>query len=366
LCGRRCSCFTAFRADRRHSCSLLSLTTFLETSLIWLQIRLVFPQLTSPLSVYLPAQNENSCSIRFQVLVNCCRVWDGRNSQLFIWIYNTCRIGIHHAVGTKTRGATMTLLMRMTTTDCTTANTRSSLCYKSRTRLCNCEVVCNEVPQWNTPPIWVWQTCINRLMTSHGMSSKYRNGLTTFHAVTRVMAYCFYAPVIAQTANPASWLYRTAMLKWGNLRAYCQTAERIKPRIRSLINTVVTKIRQYPCINLLKELRLDPKASHNYHRENDEIGFNLLSLLQYMRNNIPICMSLAIFLMKGSHQPLNFFAPARRINGLFSAMDKIIPTTCLFFFELAVVNLHFRTHSRLRCNTMISMTLTWPILKYLN
>lgn len=44
------------------------------------------------------------------------------------------------------------------------------------------------------------------------MFSKYRNGLTTFHAVTRVIAYCFYAPVIAQTANPASSLYGATVL----------------------------------------------------------------------------------------------------------------------------------------------------------
>jgi hypothetical protein len=109
-----CSGFTAFSADSRHARSLQSLMTFLESSLIWHQIRLVFPQLASPPNVLLPAHNENSCSIRFYVLVNCCRVWDGRNSELLIWIYNTCRIGILYVPGTKTRDVTMTLLMRMT------------------------------------------------------------------------------------------------------------------------------------------------------------------------------------------------------------------------------------------------------------
>jgi len=46
-----------------------------------------------------------------------------------------------------------------------------------------------------------------------------------------------------------------------------------------------------------------------------------------------------MFLIKGSHQPLNFFCAGKTHNGLFSAMDKIIPTTCLFFFDSADVKL---------------------------
>jgi hypothetical protein len=44
-----------------------SLTTFLETSPIWHQIRLVFPLYTSPLRVFLTPKNENSYSIRYVV-----------------------------------------------------------------------------------------------------------------------------------------------------------------------------------------------------------------------------------------------------------------------------------------------------------
>jgi YbbR domain-containing protein len=55
-------------------------------------------------------------------------------------------------------------------------------------------------------------------MTPHVMASKYRYGLITLHAVTRVMAYCFYVPVIAQTANPTSSLYGTTMLNEETVR----------------------------------------------------------------------------------------------------------------------------------------------------
>ena len=107
---------------------------------------IVFPQLTSPPSVFLPAQNENSCSIRCYVLVNCCRVWGGRNNKLFIWIYNTCRIRIHHVLGTKTRAVTMTLLMRMTMTDWPRLQTSGQVCATNR--VAGCEL--SSWMQWGT------------------------------------------------------------------------------------------------------------------------------------------------------------------------------------------------------------------------
>jgi hypothetical protein len=158
----------------------------------------------------------------------------------------------------------MTLLMRMTMIDCTTANKRSSLCYKSRSRLSNCRVGCNEVTQWYTPTIRVRQTCINRLMTSHVMNvfqiQKWVNNVPCRYEGNGLL---FLRACYSPSRQPRLFTvqhYDVKMRK--SLRAYCQTVERITPRIRSLINTVVTKICQYPCINLMKELRLHPKASH--------------------------------------------------------------------------------------------------------
>jgi hypothetical protein len=73
-------------------------------------------------------------------------VWYGRKSKLCVWIYNTCWIGVHQLLATKTRAVTVTLVMRMTVTDCTTTNKRSNLSYKSRSRLGNCPVGRDEVP----------------------------------------------------------------------------------------------------------------------------------------------------------------------------------------------------------------------------
>jgi len=82
-------------------------------------------------------------------------------------------------------------------------------------------------------------------------------------------------------------------------------------------------------VNLLKELRLYPKASHNYHRVNDETGFNLLELLQYMRNNKPICTRPGNAPHERVTSTSHFFAPAKSITA----------TTCLLFFDSADVKL---------------------------
>ena len=128
---------------------------------------------------------------------------------------------------------------------------------------------------------------------------------------------------------------------WKSLRAYCKTAESITPRISSLFNTVVTKICQHPCINLLKELRLHPKALHNYYRVNDETDFNLLWLLQYMRNKIPVCTRPGIKRITSTSLLFYFFFffAGKTHNGLFSATGKIMPTTRLFVFDSADMKL---------------------------